>query len=537
VGTGNSSPVSSLPPIVQCPQGGLCTFTIPASDNELDPLTFRLSTQPESEISVQPGAGNNCTGGVASVSPAGVYTWDSSGCNLGPAVCGAGFNTLYSTQVMIEEPAGQARIALDFFIELVTCLPGNTAPTFDSPTPACGSIIAAKPGDNVAFTVAASDADFGDTVSLNVGSLPIGSNMTPGLPATGNPASSGFSWTPGVGDIGQTVLTFTANDVLCGLQTLCSIIIDVSQEVCDDGIDNDGDLLVDCNDPDCLGHPNCIPTPTATDTPTDTPTATATDTPTDTPTATPTDTRTDTPTATAVDTPTDTPVPPTNTPTATRTDTRTHTPTATAVDTPTDTPVPPTDTATIVPTDTPTAPPTFTPTPLGGGTVSALILRRARIKATTAKKPGVINGKVLARGLLDINGPLANFPSDVVNNGFSAIVSGAGMTPQVLAWSGADCTSSENSPGRLIIKCKSADKQLKASFKPVPGVAPNVFKFSVKGRSLDFDPPLNSDPVTVMFDTVGLDPQDTIGEVGTCKLRGNPSNGVVCKEKGIFPIP
>lgn len=31
------------------------------------------------------------------------------------------------------------------------------------------------------------------------------------------------------------------------------------ERICDDGVDNDGDLLVDCDDPDCSEHPNCIP--------------------------------------------------------------------------------------------------------------------------------------------------------------------------------------------------------------------------------------------------------------------------------------
>ena len=41
----------------------------------------------------------------------------------------------------------------------------------------------------------------------------------------------------------------------------CSDLDDkeVPAEVCDDGIDNDGDGLVDCEDPDCAGSPECIP--------------------------------------------------------------------------------------------------------------------------------------------------------------------------------------------------------------------------------------------------------------------------------------
>ncbi len=72
-------------------------------------------------------------------------------------------------------------------------------------------------------------------------------------------------------------------------------------EDCDDGIDNDDDRSVDCDDPDCFGEPECIVDPTST--PTNTPTQTPTDTPTDTPTATPTRTPTNTPTHTPTETP------------------------------------------------------------------------------------------------------------------------------------------------------------------------------------------------------------------------------------------
>jgi hypothetical protein len=79
------------------------------------------------------------------------------------------------------------------------------------------------------------------------------------------------------------------------------------------------------------------PTPTETDTATETPTDTATETPTDTPTDTTTETPTDTPTDTATNTPTNTP---TDTPTPTPTNTSTSTPTKTSTPTVTSTPTP-----------------------------------------------------------------------------------------------------------------------------------------------------------------------------------------------------
>jgi hypothetical protein len=108
------------------------------------------------------------------------------------------------------------------------------------------------------------------------------------------------------------------------------------------------------------------PTNTASNTPTPTNTASNTPTPTNTTTQTPTNTATQTPTNTASNTPT-----PTSTPTQTPTNTATQTPTNTATQTPTPTGTPtqtPTNTATQTPTNTasntptPTGTPTQTPT-------------------------------------------------------------------------------------------------------------------------------------------------------------------------------
>jgi cysteine-rich repeat protein len=54
------------------------------------------------------------------------------------------------------------------------------------------------------------------------------------------------------GDIGITVLTSTASDWNLGIAT--------PPEDCDDGTDNDGDTLVDCDDSDCDEFFSCIPT-------------------------------------------------------------------------------------------------------------------------------------------------------------------------------------------------------------------------------------------------------------------------------------
>lgn len=225
VGTGNSSPVSTLPPIVQCPESGLCQFTVPASDPDGDTLRFRFSTADEAGgFFVQPGPPD--APNAASVNAnSGVYTWDTTGATLGPP----GSNTLYSSQVTIEDlsPLGdvKSKIAVDFLIQLTRQV-GNR-PVFDHPpTPPCGSTLTTDVNQNLAFTMQASDVDSGDTVTLNVAGLPPGATMNPPLPTSGNPVSSDFSWTPNPGQEGTYVVTFTATDST-SQQALCSLTIEV----------------------------------------------------------------------------------------------------------------------------------------------------------------------------------------------------------------------------------------------------------------------------------------------------------------------
>ena len=123
------------------------------------------------------------------------------------------------------------------------------------------------------------------------------------------------------------------------------------------GVIGTTDLMTSCQNPgDCIP---VSPTPTPTETPTNTPT------PSETPTNTPTPSETPTQTPTNTETPTNTPTPsetPTQTPTNTPSETPTQTPTNTQ--TPTETPTnTPSETPTNTPTQTPSETPTNTPTP------------------------------------------------------------------------------------------------------------------------------------------------------------------------------
>jgi hypothetical protein len=226
VGSSNNSPVSVLPPIVICPIDALCSFPIQAGDADGDQLTYRLSTPTEAGGFlgfVQPGppfAPNPA--GVDPVS--GVYTWDTTGATLI-----AGFNTLYSTQVIIED--GNSRVALDFLIQLAEVDPSPPVlePPLNSP-PLCQSTLVTGVGDTLVFEVIASDPDAGDTVALNVVGLPLGAATNPVLPTIGNPVMATFEWAPAQNQIGVQVVNFTATSSAGGFAT-CPVTIEVVEQV------------------------------------------------------------------------------------------------------------------------------------------------------------------------------------------------------------------------------------------------------------------------------------------------------------------
>jgi len=206
VGSLNSSPASALKPIKLCPINAICTIVVPGADAEGNPLSFRMSTPTEASGSASgfrqpgdPGSGAPIPASIDTVT--GVYTWDTNG-----ATISAGNTTLYSSQVTLEDATSKS--AIDFLITL-QAEEDPPFPDFDQ-SPVCSTTQVLTVGATKTFDVTASDGDAGDTLELNVSGLPATATMTPTLPIFGNPVTSSFSWTPGAGDVGVTVVNFSA---------------------------------------------------------------------------------------------------------------------------------------------------------------------------------------------------------------------------------------------------------------------------------------------------------------------------------------
>ena len=288
----------------------------------------------------------------------------------------------------------------------------------------------------------------------------------------------------------------------------------MSQEDCTDGVDNDGDGLVDCADPDCNGTPcddgdacttgdtcsngacngggplacdacqvcdpglgctgaACTVTPVDTATPTviDTPMATATSTP--------------TPPATA---------------------------TSTFVDTPTATP---TATQEVQLADTPTR------TPFMGD--MTLVLNKVRLRYSDQ----VDNGKMIIRGLLDDNDTSGDMEDSLLHDAVTLRVVDSGQFDATVAVTGC-----KKMLGSGKIRCQSADHKTKASFKPT-AQGPYVYNVFVVAKRLPNAATGTLQPVgpevLAIFTQQAFPRSDVIGNVKRCKPVGTA--GLNCREK------
>lgn len=220
--SGNSSPVSTLPPIVNLARNlSSATFNIPYNDPDGDNVTFRLATKAEAAGTsyyasfVQPS-------NFSVNSSTGVATFNTNNLSTG---------SLYSAVVVVEDRDGsnnvKSKTMVDFIIKITN---QSTPPAYDySVTPSNGYTFQTSPGQKVTFDIKASDSDPNDNVTLQAIGLPTGVSFSNTLPTTNNPVSTTFSWTPTTSQLGSNVITFTAQDVN-GVTTNTSVTIMVSMK-------------------------------------------------------------------------------------------------------------------------------------------------------------------------------------------------------------------------------------------------------------------------------------------------------------------
>ena len=212
----NSSPVSTMVPVVVVQEGSPATFFVPAADPDGDPIRWRLSTDAEA------GGGSHPPG--LNVNPStGEVFWNNVGLDQ---------TAFWTTQIVIEDLDANGNVKtktpVDFLLRIVPPPP----PEFPECTINPAGPLMVAVGSLVSFTVNGTDADQGDVVELNSGGLPAGAIMTPSLPIIGpfSGVSSTFSWTPTATQAGTYVVIFSATDQT-GRQGLCSIVIVVITEI------------------------------------------------------------------------------------------------------------------------------------------------------------------------------------------------------------------------------------------------------------------------------------------------------------------
>lgn len=209
-GSGNSSPVSTMPPVVNLAIGqNAAAFQLAANDPNGQPLQYSLATSAD----LGGNTFTNATGLVVHPTT-GAVTFNTAGAPLG---------RLYNAVIKVSD--GQTSILVDFLINITRV---SVPPVFDySLTPSNGHVYQLAPGQPLTFGVRATDSDAGDAVRLQGIGLPPGSVMSPALPVSGNPVQSTFSWTPTINNLGTSVISFVAED-LAGVQSTSSVTIQVS---------------------------------------------------------------------------------------------------------------------------------------------------------------------------------------------------------------------------------------------------------------------------------------------------------------------
>ncbi|MGH2763817.1 MAG: putative Ig domain-containing protein, partial [Thermoleophilaceae bacterium] len=195
----DESPRTSVPPIVDVGDSGVQAWNVPAVDSGGETRRWRLSTAAES----CGGCEDPHPPGLAINPNTGRVTWDTTNQPTG----------LWYTSVTVEALNMLNNIVSTTqvnYLVRVGARGANQAPDWVSPpTPPDGSVFVVPPGSPVTIDLQAVDPDASDTVHIDNLGLPPGASFSS---TDGNMATARFSWTPTSEQVGDHLLTVTAQD-------------------------------------------------------------------------------------------------------------------------------------------------------------------------------------------------------------------------------------------------------------------------------------------------------------------------------------
>jgi hypothetical protein len=194
--TRNAAPVSTVLPIVTVLAGTNVTFPVPAIDANGDRLQWRLATDSEA------GGGPSPPNFTVDANT-GVVSWNNQGLNA---------SIYWTAQIIIEDLDTRGNVRginpVDFLLRIV---PGTNPPLLCLVSPPGPFTV--NVGTPVSFTVAGTNWDLADPLTLHSTFTPAGSSLTPPLPLTGTSGvSSAFSWIPSADQSGPYVILFSVTD-------------------------------------------------------------------------------------------------------------------------------------------------------------------------------------------------------------------------------------------------------------------------------------------------------------------------------------
>ena len=207
VGTGDSTPSVSVPPVVYCQASAVCTFAVPAADVDGDTLRWRMSTTGEAGGTGQPT-------GMSVNASTGLVTWDTTGLATG----------LWAANVTVEELDGSSAVKGKTSADFILAVGSYSLPTFVAPTPTNGTTFNLTQGDSFSLPLSV-DAPSGQTVTLS--SLGLPSWLSCSFPAAGANASVTCTGTAPSQTVSTTVVFLATSS--SGPSSSVSFGINVSQ--------------------------------------------------------------------------------------------------------------------------------------------------------------------------------------------------------------------------------------------------------------------------------------------------------------------